>query len=239
LTQENSVRKFTLGLALCSIMIASAAHAGAPKRAVTEKAKDASLSLQDEARKVAEAYLAALTGEGDATARSYLLGGVTFSAEDAHIPNWKIVRREAPRSEKAFLAPAIKHMHDLDRAGSLALAKLLEDSQTRAVLRPKDLNKLLSATRVAVGAFQKENPLFATIARVGKSVYWHAHNPFRLLVESIDQGGQYELELHVFMIEETQKTGTRTWPLRVLRLKTESHDSGWKILPASDWDPDF
>jgi hypothetical protein len=32
---------------------------------------------------------------------------------------------------------------------------------------------------------------------------------------------------------------TRLWPLRVLRIKSAKYDSGWKVLPASDWDPNY
>jgi hypothetical protein len=38
----------------------------------------------------------------------------------------------------------------------------------------------------------------------------------------------------VTSVEGAAKT-PREWPLRVVRFKSEKVDSGWKILPASDW----
>jgi hypothetical protein len=49
----------------------------------------------DDARKVAESYLKALEGKGDDSARNYLLGGATLTANDFSIPNWRIARRDA------------------------------------------------------------------------------------------------------------------------------------------------
>jgi hypothetical protein len=51
--------------------------------------------------------------------------------------------------------------------------------------------------------------------------------------------GDYTLEFHRFNIKEVKDGKERVWPLRVLRMKTEVYDSGYKILPASDWDPSY
>ncbi|MDF1563596.1 MAG: hypothetical protein P1V51_11165 [Deltaproteobacteria bacterium] len=227
---------------MTALLLLSATSAlAAPKKAATDpKSKEAGLALQDEPRKVAEAYLDALAGKGDESARGYLLGGVTFSAEDVTIPNWEIIERKAVVKESAFLAPAIKYMHDLDAAGAKSLTALLDDDKKAPA--PKAVTKTLAPTRKQIAAFQKDHPVFAQVARVGKAVYWHPHNPWRLLVESIDQAGKYELEVHVFLVKEAREQkdgGDRTWPLRVVRFKTDSHDTGLKILPASSWDPDF
>jgi len=225
---------FVSALAL-SMLPTLAAHAGVPKAAATPRSKATALKLRDEPRKVAEAYLDALTGKGEASARGFLLGGVTFTAEDAQLANWKIVDRKAPLRESTFLAPAIKQMHDLDDAGAQALTQLLAADPSKT----PPLAKLLGPTRTEMAAFLKDHPVFARVARVGKAVYWHPHNPWRLLVESIDQSGKYQLDFHVFLVREKTKSGARTWPLRVVRLHTDGHDTGWKILPASSWNPDF
>ncbi len=227
------------GLAL-SVLPHLPAQAAPKKARPNKKSKAAALALKDEPRTIAEAYLTALEGKGDVSAKGFLLGGVTFTAEDAIIPNWKIFDRKAPLKESTFLAPAIKKMHDLDIAGAQALTGLYATQTGKKAASPAQIEALLAPGRVETAAFQKDHPLFARVARVGKAIYWHPHNPWRLLVESIDHSGKYNLELHVFIIEESAgKAGKRTWPLRVVRFTTDHHDSGWKILPASSWDPDF
>src|SRR5688572_10529143 len=54
----------------------------------------------DDARKVAESYLNALSGKGGDDARNYLLGGLTLTASDFSIPNWRIVSRDEARVEE-------------------------------------------------------------------------------------------------------------------------------------------
>ena len=86
---------------------------------------------------------------------------------------------------------------------------------------------------------QAKLALFGKLARVDTWVYWNPANPLRLLVPELGTRGDYQLWYHHFEIEEVLKRGkTRTWPLRVLRSKTDAYDSGWKILPASDWNPE-
>lgn len=218
--------------------------AAAPKKTRKQK-KPASAKVtvasMDEPRRVAEAYLGALAGTGDQDAREYLLGGVTFTAEEASIPNWKISRRDEALKETRYLAPAVKHMHDLDKAGAKALNSLLEmgGAAEMTAITKSQADEILAPTKAKSAAFEKAHPVFAYVARVGKDVYFHPRNPWRLTVDAIDHSGEYTLELHKFHIYEKDGKAERTWPLRVLRMKTEGYDSGWKILPASDWDPDF
>jgi hypothetical protein len=71
-------------------------------------------------------------------------------------------------------------------------------------------------------------------------VFWHPENPWRRVIEKLGTEGDYRLEMHVFRIEEKEDgRKPRVWPLRVLRVKSASYDSGWKVLPASDWNPEY
>ncbi len=207
---------------------------------------------EDAPYQVAVAYLNALSGRGDESARAYLLGGVTFTAQEVRIPNWTLVGRDPVRKESGYLAVAVRRMHDLDKAGAMALNELLaltephaasggagKKGRTSRPAKAPSPEEILEPTRRKARRFQEEFPVFAYVARVGKAVYWHPRNPFRRLLESIPHEGRYELEVHRFLVREKGPKEERTWPLRVLRLKTEAYDSGWKILPASDWDPDF
>ena len=83
--------------------------------------------------------------------------------------------------------------------------------------------------------------MFAYVARVGKDVFWHPQNPWRTVMKGLGEQGHYDLELHLFRIEEREANRPpRVWPLRVLRIRSDKgYDSGWKVLPASDWDPEY
>ena len=58
-------------------------------------------------------------------------------------------------------------------------------------------------------------------------------------MNKLEKGSTYVLEVHRFQIEEKDGGSARIWPLRVLRVTSKTYDSGWKILPASDWDPNY
>ena len=194
----------------------------------------------DDARKVAESYLKALEGKGDDSARNYLLGGATLTANDFSIPNWRIARRDAVRTEKKEVDGAIKMMRELEKKGAEALNTVVVSEDSSMSLSQEQANKLLEPTRRQAQKFIEAYPLFSYVARVGKDVFWHPENPWLKEVKKLDKGGTYQLELHRFQIEEKDSGGNkRIWPLRVLRVTTKNHDSGWKILPASDWDPNY
>ena len=38
--------------------------------------------------------------------------------------------------------------------------------------------------------------------------------------------------------KEGPRQQSRKWPLRVVRFHSDAVDTGWKILPASDWNGD-
>ncbi len=196
----------------------------------------------DEPQRIAVAYLKALAGNGDDNARSYLLGGLTLTAEDFTIPNWKIKKREPVQKEKGAIKAAVAEMNALDRSGRMTLSGVVNLDSEEAVmsLTQEQAEKMLAPTRARAEKFKKRFPVFAYVARVGKDVFWHPSNPWRNVTDKLGDKGDYELELHMFRIEEKQADGkSRVWPLRVLRIKTAAYDSGWKILPASDWDPEF
>jgi hypothetical protein len=194
----------------------------------------------DEPRKIAEAYLRALEGKGTDDAKNYLLGGLTLTAQDFTIPNWKIVSRDAPRIEEKSIAAAVKEMWALDKVGAEALTNVVVAEDSSLSLSQADAEKLLGPTRAHAALFEEKFPLFSYVGRSGRDVFWHPENPWRKEVKKLGKEGNYTLELHRFTIEEKEKDRpARQWPLRVLRVKTKTYDSGWKILPASDWDPNY
>src|SRR4051812_9360993 len=79
----------------------------------------------DEPRQAAEAYLAALTGDGDESGKDLLLGGTTMDAQMFTLDNARIVSREKGRKEDADLASAQKLVAALDESGRKALTRLM------------------------------------------------------------------------------------------------------------------
>jgi hypothetical protein len=195
----------------------------------------------DEPRKVAEAYLAALAGNGSDSARNFLLGGVTLTAQDVTIGAWHIVKRDAARIEDKPIVDARTAMRALDKAGANSLNLITGPAEGEAMnLSQEQAAKLLQPTENASRALMTSFPVFAIAARVGKDVYWHPGNPWRKEVQKLGAAGNYHLELHRFVVEEQTSSGApRTWGLRVLRVTSAGYDSGWKIVPAADWNPDY
>ncbi len=199
---------------------------------------------QDEVRKMAEAYLKALTGQGDDSARETLLGGATLNARLEVLSNWKIVGREPHQSETGDLADVVTNMDNLDKEGRTALARLMgggpasePDGLQMEELDAAQAQQLLAPTKARAAAFQKSHPVFAYVARVDREVFWHPKNPMRKLLADTGGKGRYQLDFHLFKIETTEgrEKKVRAWPLRILRLRTDKLDTGWKVLPASDW----
>lgn len=200
------------------------------------------LAAEDDPQKAAQAYLDALSGQGDDAGRELLLGGATMNAQLFSLENWKIVRRNPKRSETGDVASARKHMADLDKAGREALTRVLtqsadDDGLSMTELSQEDAAKLMAPTRERAKRFLEKHPVMAYVARVGKEVYWHPKNPIRPLIEQTAATGGYSLELHLFHVEtkEGPRQEPRVWPLRVVRFRSGKVDTGWKILPASDW----
>jgi len=57
------------------------------------------------------------------------------------------------------------------------------------------------------------------------------------VLDQAGREGRYQVELHRFKVESLEGPNKvpRQWPLRVVRFKSASVDTGWRILPASDW----
>jgi len=195
-----------------------------------------------DAKKVAETYLNALTGTGDEAGKDLLLGGATMNAQLFSLENWSFKSKDPVKKEEGDLAHAVQMMNDLDKAGRTALTKLMgveavgddlkvtEVSQTEAT-------KLLAPTRERVAAFQKSHAVLSYVLRTGKEVYWHPKNPMRAVLAKAGTQGKYTIEVHRWTIGTTEGPAKtpREWPLRVVRFKSQKLDTGWKILPASDW----
>jgi hypothetical protein len=231
----------TLGLLSASVAVANEkapekGYAAPPPTSTVDGA-----GVLDEPRKVAEAYLKALAGKGDDSARNYLLGGLTLTANDFSIPNWKIKKRDAPRIEDKDVDGAVKMLRDLEKKGAELLNAVVVSGEDNSVaISQEQADRLMEPTKSQAQKFIDAYPTFSYIARVGRQVFWHPENPFLKEVKKLPKGGKYHLEVHRFQIEETENgKASRVWPLRVLRLTSTGYDSGWKILPASDWDPNY
>lgn len=195
-----------------------------------------------EQRKVAEQYLNALTGAGDESGKELLLGGATMNAQLFSLENWRIVSKDPVEREEGDLGRAVQMIHELDRAGRQALTQLLGAAQGSDGLELTQISqaeaaRLMAPTREKAERLLATYPVLAYVARVGKEVYWHPKNPLRSLLARAGKSGKYTLELHRWQIEsrEGPRKVPRVWPLRVLRFKSAKVDTGWKVLPASDW----
>ncbi|SRR5712692_4656307 len=198
-----------------------------------------------DAAKAAEAYLSALTGTGDDSARELLLGGVTMDAQISSLENWRIVSKEPFKTEEGDLGRAVQLMNELDRVGDEAVRKMMNEQAKGSGMKVSELSqadaaKLLAPTKEKTERFSKACPVLAYVARVGKALYWHPKNPIRSLLAKAGKHGKYSLQLQRFNIEtrEGPRQVPREWPLRVLRFRSDRLETGWKILPASDWSTD-
>ncbi len=199
-------------------------------------------------QKTAESYLNALSATGDDAGRELLLGGVTLDARLSSVDTWRIVSRDYAKKETGALKTAATLMADLDRAGRRSLAELLKktgasggDEMTVVELTRDEAARLLAPTKERTENFKKTLPLLAYVARVGREVYWHPKNPVRPLLQQAGTDGSYTLDVYHFTVETTDgpRKQARQWPLRIVRMTTTAGlDTGWKVLPASDWSPD-
>jgi hypothetical protein len=194
-----------------------------------------------EVRKIAETYLKALTSEGDESGRSLLLGGATTNAQLASLENWRIVSEDPVQREQGELSSALHLMAELDEAGRAALNQVLDSTAGAGIgltqISQAEAARLQAPTREKAQHFEHSFPVLAYVTRVGKDVYWNPKNPARAMLASAGKAGPYTLEMYLFHVEtrEGPRQVPREWPLRVLRFKTAKLDTGWKILPASDW----
>jgi hypothetical protein len=200
-------------------------------------------SPEAEVRTVADSYLRALTGSGDDRARELLLGGASMDAQIFTLDSARIVSKDPLRHEQGNLATAVGLMRELDQAGRQARTRMSKgvkahgDEMGYLELSQAEASKLLARTQEKAKKFLKACPVLAYLTRVGKEVYWHPKNPMRALLHKAGDQGQYEVELYRFKVEslEGPRKVPREWPLRVLRFRSAGIDTGWRILPASDW----
>lgn len=199
---------------------------------------------QDDAeqKKVAVTYLNAITGHGSEAGKDLLLGGVTMNAQLFVLENYTFTSKDSVRKEEGDLAHAVQMMNDFDQASRSALTKLMGlervgDELLMAEVSQGDAAKLLGPTREKAAAFEKSHPVLTYALRVGRDVYWHPKNPMRAVLARAGNQGRYSIEVHRWTITSTEGPAKtpRAWPLRVLRFKSGKVDTGWKILPASDW----
>ncbi|MBS1149287.1 MAG: hypothetical protein H6Q89_985 [Myxococcaceae bacterium] len=200
------------------------------------------LAQDEDAKKAAETYLNALTGKGDEAGKDLLLGGVTMNAQLFSLENWELKSKDPVKHEEADLAHAVGMMTDLDKAGRKALTKLMGaeavgDDLKMVEVSKEEAEKLLAPTREKAAALLKAHQHLAYALRVGKEVYWHPKNPMRPLLSKAGTSGKYWLEIHRWTVlsKEGPAKTPREWPLRVVRFKAGKVDTGWKVLPASDW----
>jgi hypothetical protein len=194
-------------------------------------------------RTVADSYLRALTGSGDDRARELLLGGATMDAQIFSLDSARIVSKEPMRREEGNLANALGLMRELDRAGRQARNRMMKGAKSHGdemgyqEVSQAEASKLLAPTREKAQKFLKACPVLAYLTRVGKELYWHPRNPMRALLHEAGDHGQYRIELHRFKVEslEGPSKAPRQWPLRIVRFRSGGLDTGWRILPASDW----
>lgn len=195
--------------------------------------------LPPEVAKVAEAYLNALSGAGSDEGRELLLGGATMNAQLFILENWRIKSRDPVRSETGALSSAQKLIRELDASGQAAMTQMLEgagEAEMTQISRD-EATRLMAPTKARAKAFTKAHPVLAFVTRVGKEVYWHPQNPMRPLLARAGNSGKYQVQVHLLNIEslEGPRKVPRVWPLRIVRFQAGSLDTGWRVLPASDW----
>lgn len=200
------------------------------------------VAATDDVENIAAAYLNAISGNGSDAGREHLLGGATMNAQIFVLENWKVVSKEPVKRETGDLAKAQKIIQELDASGKGALLKLMQQESSAQDLVMTELSQeqaqqLLVPTQKKSKQFVKQFPVLSYVIRVGKEVYWHPQNPMRAVLAKAGNKGKYEVEMHLWTVEtiEGHDKTPRRWPLRILRFKGGSVDTGWKILPASDW----
>ncbi len=199
-------------------------------------------SLAQEPREIAETYLKATTGEGDESGKDLLLGGPSMDASLFSLENGKILKESPVRKESGDLASAIKLMNELDKSAKVAIAKMSGGSGGGDDLEVTELtgaeaDKIMKPTKDASARFLKAHPHLGYALRVGKPIYWHPKNAMRPVLRKAGKGGKYKIEIHRYEVQsfEGPRKAPRVWGLKVVRFETDTLDTGWKVLPASDW----
>jgi len=203
----------------------------------------AAAAAKDEPQTLAEKYLKALSDPKQQSGKDHLLGGVSLDAKSAVVYSPKIVSRGETRVEEGAVGDLAAAVDALDKAG---LALLEDSSMLGGVSDPKagvdveKARKMAEKTKQLRKDLMSKYPVFADVIRADRTLYWHPKNPARLLLQKAQKSGSYKVEYIAFTVESKDgpKEKPHAWPLRVVRMKTEGADTGWKILPASEWDPE-
>jgi hypothetical protein len=198
---------------------------------------------KDEPQQIAEKYLKALSDPKAQAGKDHLLGGASLDAKSAVVFAPKITARAETRVEEGAVADLAAAVDALDKAG---LALLEDSSMLAGVSDPKagvdveKARKMAEKTKQLRKDLVTKYPVFSDVIRADRTLYWHPKNPARLILQKAQKSGQYKVEYIAFTVEskDTAKDKAHTWPLRIVRIKTEGNDTGWKVLPASDWDPE-
>lgn len=181
----------------------------------------------EDPKTLAEKYLVALGDGHDQSGKDYLLGGLTLDAVTASALLPELAGQSPKRVEDGSLKDAAEAVSALDSA----TASLDE-------LSLADAKRLVEKTKALQKTFAKKLPVFADVIRVDRPLYWNKRNPMRVLLEEAGREGTYHLEYVPFTAKSRDSDGkTKTWPLRIVRFKSGTIDTGWKVLPASEWDP--
>ena len=203
---------------------------------------EAEPTSDDEAKQTAVAYLKAVSGTGDDKGRELLLGGATMNAQIFALENFEFKKKDPVEREEKSLKSALEEIAALDHAGRSALNTMLDETNKSGEISVQQISqsdaaKILEPTRERSRKLLSDHPVLAYALRVGKEVYWHPHNPMRALLAKPGLGPTYSLELHRWIIvsKEGPRKAVREWPLRVLRFRSGKIDTGWKVIPASDW----
>jgi hypothetical protein len=198
-----------------------------------------------EPRRVAEAYIRATTGEGSEAGREQLLGGVSMDAGIFNLENGKIVRLDPIRRESGDLGSATRLVKMMDGSAKKAMSQAMNkgsggDDLTVVELTKEEAEQLMKPTDNAAKKLNQVHPVLSYALRVGKKVYWHPKNPMRPVLAKAGGKGRYNIEVYRFVVasNEGPRQVPREWGLKVIRFKANGVDTQWKILPASDWDPE-
>jgi hypothetical protein len=193
---------------------------------------------------VATKYLNALAGKGGDADKDLLLGGISMEAELLELTSWAIHSKDPARKEQGNLATVTREVRDLDALASHALDKVVAAGgsgggagETVVALTKEQAAKLMKPTQDKALQCAKTFPVLSYVLRMNKEIYWQPLNPMRKILAQAGSSGSYTVEVYRFVIESSESANPtpRQWPLRVVRFRTDKLDTGWKVLPASDW----
>jgi hypothetical protein len=212
------------------LLVLAVSAAPAPKKA-------------EDPQQIAEKYLAALADPKKQQGKEFLLGGVSLDAKAAAVVAPKIISKAEPRTEEGQIADIQGAVDALDKAGLQLLgegAALGGAGDPERQVSVEEARKMAEKTKQLRKDLMTKFPVFADVIRADKMLYWHPKNPARQILQKSERAGAYKVEYVAFTVEskDSAKDKPRQWPLRVVRLKTDTVDSGWKVLPASAWDPE-